>query len=87
MSDCMTGVANDCDSSSAEAELQLTLCFLAVHGGTSAPMVMQVHPGRWAWGCSEAPAWTADTCHDNQLVRAAHKSMTCTQEAWEITLR
>ncbi len=82
----MTGVANGFDGSSADAELRLTFCSLAVHGGTSAPLIMQVHPDRRAWEYSESPALSTDTCHNRQLVESSQEHA-CTQEAWDITLR
>ncbi len=55
------GIAGGFDSSSADAELQLTLCCQAVHGGTSAPMVVQVHPDKRTWGCPGSPALSPHT--------------------------
>ena len=69
----MTGVANGDDSSGANARLQLKLCFLAVHGGPSAPMIMQAHPDRPSWGRSGSPASFADTGHGRQSVERSQE--------------
>jgi len=82
----ITKVANGDNSSGANAQLQLTLCCLAVHGGTSAHMTMQVYPDRQAWGCSGSPALSADTRYERQLVESSQEHA-CTHEAWELTLR